>query len=159
MTPKLQSQCDIHHTTEVSSFYFIITINALSRRSRVQVQAQAKFFLLSLFLHLVQKAKSAKKRAFYQKSCPDTSNMWWQYPGNTQVVPPVAGNVKSDLYMSVLKVGKQIRLTVEISYLRWNPFFGACGIFLIMLLQEQPQNKLISHFSLSPDLVGQKNVY
>ena len=36
-------------------------MNGLSRRSMVQVQAQAKFFLLSLFLHLVQKAKSAKK--------------------------------------------------------------------------------------------------
>ena len=36
-------------------------MNVLSRRPGVQVQAQAKFFLLSLFPHLVQKAKSAKR--------------------------------------------------------------------------------------------------
>ena len=65
MATKLQGQCDIHHTTEITvelcSFYFVITMSPLLRKSRVQVQAQAKFFLFSLFLHLVQKSKSEKK--------------------------------------------------------------------------------------------------
>ena len=64
MAPKLQSQCDTHHTTEItlemSSFYVIITINALSRRSGVQVQAQAKFFLLSSFSTWYKKPKVKK---------------------------------------------------------------------------------------------------
>ena len=40
-------------------------MNDLSRRSGVQVQSQTNFFLLSLSLHLVQKAMSAKNRTLY----------------------------------------------------------------------------------------------
>ena len=57
-----------HRDQQLSLFIYIeITINALSRRSGVQVQAQAKCLFLSLFLHLVQKAKSAKKSSALPK--------------------------------------------------------------------------------------------
>ena len=53
-------------------------MSVLLRRFQVLVQAQAKLFLFSIFLHLVQKAEkatSAKNRVLYQNSYLKTSLM------------------------------------------------------------------------------------
>ena len=69
---ELKSECQWDNITleQLSSFYFMRATSLGQAGPEVQVLAQATL-LTSLFLHLVQKAKSAKNRALNENWCPE----------------------------------------------------------------------------------------